>query len=273
MAAGWPTKVTYANGDVFNASDINDTNGTLNYINPTSATDNQVLTRDNVAPGKVKWANSPANTLTTKGDLYYASAANTPARLAIGATDQVLAVSASGIPAWTTGGGGMTLLGSTALSGLTTYTFSSISQSYKMLYLELVNATYNTNDTIYMQLNALNQTNLVYQTLVSGTAVTSANAPMWTLAIAGTQTTQKIYSQTTIYNYADTNKLIKPIVSYNTTFPNTGAAAITTNQQRFGGWQGTTSAGYDGIVNVTSLVIYTTAGSFTAGNAYLYGVK
>jgi hypothetical protein len=99
MAAGWPTKVTYANGDVFNASDINDTNGTLNYIDPTSATDNQVLTRDAAAGGKVKWANSPANTLTTTGDLYYASAANTPARLAIGTTSQVLTV-VGGVPSW-----------------------------------------------------------------------------------------------------------------------------------------------------------------------------
>ena len=32
MAAGWPTKVTYANGDVFSASDINDTNGTINLL-------------------------------------------------------------------------------------------------------------------------------------------------------------------------------------------------------------------------------------------------
>jgi hypothetical protein len=32
MAVGFPTKTTYANGDVFSASDINDTNGTLNLI-------------------------------------------------------------------------------------------------------------------------------------------------------------------------------------------------------------------------------------------------
>jgi hypothetical protein len=34
MAVGFPTKTTYANGDVFSASDINDTNGTLNLVNP-----------------------------------------------------------------------------------------------------------------------------------------------------------------------------------------------------------------------------------------------
>ena len=42
------------------------------------------------------------NTLTsTTGDMIYASAANTPARLAIGSTDQVLKVT-GGIPAWST---------------------------------------------------------------------------------------------------------------------------------------------------------------------------
>ena len=32
MAVGFPAKTTYANGDVFSASDINDTNGTINLL-------------------------------------------------------------------------------------------------------------------------------------------------------------------------------------------------------------------------------------------------
>jgi hypothetical protein len=32
MAVGWPTKVSYVDGDVFSASDINDTNGTINLL-------------------------------------------------------------------------------------------------------------------------------------------------------------------------------------------------------------------------------------------------
>jgi hypothetical protein len=32
MATGWPMKTTYANGDVFSASDVNDTNGTINLL-------------------------------------------------------------------------------------------------------------------------------------------------------------------------------------------------------------------------------------------------
>jgi len=46
-------------------------------------------------------AKTAKSTLTTTGDIYYASAANTPARLGIGSTDQVLKVTA-GIPAWAT---------------------------------------------------------------------------------------------------------------------------------------------------------------------------
>ena len=45
------------------------------------------------------------STLTTTGDIYYASAANTPARLGIGTTGQNLVV-ASGIPSWATPSGG-----------------------------------------------------------------------------------------------------------------------------------------------------------------------
>lgn len=45
------------------------------------------------------------STLTTKGDIYYASAAKTPARLGIGSSGQVLTVS-NGVPAWVTPSGG-----------------------------------------------------------------------------------------------------------------------------------------------------------------------
>ena len=138
MAAGWPTKVTYADGDVFAAADINDTNGTLNYINPTSATDKQVLTRDNASSGKVKWADSPANTLTTTGDLYYASAANTPARLAIGSTNQVLTVS-GGVPVWAAGSSTFTKIGSTVtFSNVASQTFDNVfSSTYKSYFINI----------------------------------------------------------------------------------------------------------------------------------------
>jgi ABC-type nitrate/sulfonate/bicarbonate transport system substrate-binding protein len=77
-----------------------------------------------------------AKTLTTTtGDIIYASGANTPARLAVGSTDDVLTV-AGGVPTWAApaGGGGMTLLSTTTLTGAST-TVSSISGAYKDLLI------------------------------------------------------------------------------------------------------------------------------------------
>jgi hypothetical protein len=50
-------------------------------------------------------AKTAKSTLTTTGDIYYASSANTPARLGIGSSAQVLTV-ASGIPSWAAPAGG-----------------------------------------------------------------------------------------------------------------------------------------------------------------------
>jgi len=50
-------------------------------------------------------AKTAKSTLTTTGDIYYASSASTPARLGIGSTGNVLTV-ASGIPSWAAPAGG-----------------------------------------------------------------------------------------------------------------------------------------------------------------------
>jgi len=55
-------------------------------------------------------AKTAKSTLTTTGDIYYASAANTPARLAIGSTSDVLTV-AGGIPSWAAPAGGASFAG------------------------------------------------------------------------------------------------------------------------------------------------------------------
>jgi hypothetical protein len=55
-------------------------------------------------------AKTAKSTLTTTGDIYYASAANTPARLGIGSSAQVLTV-ASGVPSWATPASGSTFVG------------------------------------------------------------------------------------------------------------------------------------------------------------------
>ena len=82
----------------------------------------------------------PNTLVTTTGDLIYASAANTPARLGVGTNGQYLTTNGT-VPSWgTVSSGAMTLISSQAMSG-TTITFSSIPQTYKALRLIISNPT------------------------------------------------------------------------------------------------------------------------------------
>jgi hypothetical protein len=80
------------------------------------------------------------NTLTTTtGDIIYASAANTPARLGIGSTGQVLKVS-GGVPAWGAAPSGMTFITRQTFSGVATADiddiFSSTYETYQIVIEE-----------------------------------------------------------------------------------------------------------------------------------------
>jgi hypothetical protein len=63
MAVGFPAKTTYANGDVFSASDINDTNGTLNLAAgaPWAAGKNKIINGDMRVSQRGTTFSNPAN--------------------------------------------------------------------------------------------------------------------------------------------------------------------------------------------------------------------
>jgi hypothetical protein len=86
-----------------------------------------------------------------KGDIIAATAADTVARLAVGANDTILtadSTTATGLKwAAPATGGGMTLLSTTTLSGATT-TISSINQSYKDLVIYIYGVTNATADGV-----------------------------------------------------------------------------------------------------------------------------
>lgn len=87
--------------------------------------------------GTLPIGNGGTNLTTyTTGDIPYASATNTLAKLGIGTAGQVLTVnSGATAPEWkTASSGGMTLISSTTASG-TGFSFTSISGSYKALLL------------------------------------------------------------------------------------------------------------------------------------------
>ena len=86
--------------------------------------------------------------IDAKGDIIAATAADTPARLAVGSNNTVLtadSAEATGLKWAAPSSGGMTLLSTTTLSGSTT-TISSIDQNYKSLYLVITGITANTGN-------------------------------------------------------------------------------------------------------------------------------
>jgi len=121
----------------------------------------------------------PKTLTTTTGDIIYASGANTPARLGIGSTSQVLSVVA-GVPAWSTpaSGGGLTLISTVVPSASSGFSFSSISSSYKHLLLTWDGILHSNNSTAFdVRLNANSGAN--YNSMVyygSGTSLAQANA-------------------------------------------------------------------------------------------------
>jgi hypothetical protein len=209
-------------------------------------------------------ASSIQKTLTTTtGDVIYASAANTPARLGIGTTGQVLSVS-GGLPVWaTSAAGGMTSLATGTLSGVEV-SLTSINQSYKNLYLVIKGATINTSTT-GMGIRLNNVTTATYNsTGFSSSSMTgSSNAGLTVMnistAVSGLTTTSTSFQQTLlIHDY-----------SWAAGYKNINFTASNTVDTSFGnGYANTTAA-------ITSLQMRTQNGTstFTAGTYTLYGVN
>jgi len=104
-------------------------------------TNKYVLGADSTQSTGLAWQTSPQSIMTTTGDTLYASAANTPARLGIGSTGQVLTV-AAGIPSWATPSSSLPALVGVNLSkaGVTTTLTASV-----ISYLTFTTEIYDTN--------------------------------------------------------------------------------------------------------------------------------
>ena len=216
--------------------------------------------------GTVTITNSMATEITAAGDIIVGTGSGTFDNLPIGTTGQVLTADTTVSPykvkwASAASGGSMTLLSTTTLSGSTT-TVSSISQSYKNLYIEINGMTisafaatinYLTNSTavvIYNQ-QAASATGVNYYstagTLGNGqnyAALSSNNKANWT-----------------IFDYTDASNS-KPGF-FNQRWINEGGSPIYVQ----GGMASVHSAA------VTSISMTISTGTFTGGSLKIYGVN
>jgi len=204
-------------------------------------------------------AKTAKSTLTTTGDIYYASAANTPARLGIGSTSNVLTV-AGGIPSWAApASGAYTSIASGSLSG-TSVVISTISGSYKHLYLVVVNPVASSG-RIGLRINGDTGSNYQYWRAEMDTATPLVNAsPSTVINVGGDITSAVNWTYTFFIENYSVADLYKPITVHHRKNASSNATS---------GW-----AGHNSATAITSLtMVNTDAVSYTAGTYTLYGVN
>ena len=207
------------------------------------------------------------STLSTTGDIYYASSANTPARLGIGSTGNVLTV-AGGVPSWAApAGGGMTSLASGSLSG-TSVALSTINQGYKDLQLVIKGSTWGTGaSAIRVQVNAITSGYQVTAALAAGSTgyIYALNGgSRWRMPTDATQdnTSDQNMYVFNIYDYTDTNDTKLGSVDF---------AFITGGNPRvYAG--GVALIGADAAISDLTISVESGA-TFNGGTYILYGVK
>ncbi len=198
-----------------------------------------------------------------KGDIIAATAADTPARLAVGANDTVLtadSTQATGLKWATPAAGGMTLLETLTLSGASV-TSSSISQSYKNLQIIIRNARPATDGTyLGFRMNSAT-TGYASESATQSTGNFNSVAIYWGDQIDNG--TSDLTAWINIYDYTNTTtwKTVD-LWGYG------NATANPANWSARGGKAilNTTSA-------ITTITLFPDSGNWTSGSALIYGVS
>jgi hypothetical protein len=212
----------------------------------------------------------PKSTVTTAGDVIYATGSAAVTRLGIGTAGQVLTVNGGATaPSWVTPStSGITLLSTTTLTGAST-AISSISQSYKNLYVSVEGAYAATSgSTIQIQGNTSNSFQMVGSYNVAGAGSPNNYSQTWNSslnlpliagsAIGGYLTSAWAFS---INNYASTT-FAKPV---NLTGFWRGSATSDNNINAGGSYNATSA--------ISTLTFSMSAGNLGGGTVKVYGVN
>ena len=211
-------------------------------------------------------ASSSAVAPGAKGQLVVGSATNDSSILAVGANATVLtadSTEATGLK-WVApaAGGGMTLLSTTTLTGSST-AITSISGSYKNLYVEYEG--FYCSETASMRLRPNGNTNNInFSTTknIQGTNLATSGSVNLALDIPATLGDQN-WGYFYINDYADSQHW-KFIDNYSV-MESTGGVDDVRIHPSYGYWRSTSA--------ISSLTFLLSAGTFTAGTVRVYGVN
>jgi hypothetical protein len=240
------------------------------FVDLKGGTTGQVLSKASNTDLDFTWtadaSGIPATIFDAKGDLIAASAADTAARLAVGTNGQYLqadSTTATGLKWATISAGGYTELATGSLSGTTT-TISSLSGSYRNLFIRLEDIVTSANGNVFLRFNSDTGTNYRYADVNSRTGTVSSSGTgdsgltfIVTLNSTGTDAAAAI----TVYNYANT-------VSYkNVEYTSIGLCPISspvlTSRTGGGAWVSTSA------INAVSIIAEST--NTLTGTYYIYG--
>jgi hypothetical protein len=230
------------------------------FVDLKGGTTGQVLAKASATDLDFTWATDasgiPATIFDAKGDIIAASAADTAARLAVGANDTVLmadSTAATGLKWGTPPAGGMTLISSVSLTG-TTVSIGSIPTTYKHLLLNING--WNSSNSAVVRLNGVSSASYYNQENGSGTTEVF---PAGNLGTSPNSNYNTISSW--IYNYTTTASF-KQVLSTSTSV-NSGGGYASKNVS--GVLASTTAA-----INAVSFV---STGGFSSGTMTLWGVS
>jgi hypothetical protein len=218
--------------------------------------------------GDVTVTNDMATTITAAGDIVVGTGSGTYDNLPIGTTNQVLTADTSVSPykvKWATpaGGGGMTLLSTTTLSGTST-TLSSISQSYTDLYFVLTNCSTQNVDSFKIRPNNDTGSNYLYSYVgTSNTTVSTENANATSygfFSVTPVTTTQR-------YKVNGTGRIPRYTSSETKIIQSTSALELDGNSTRV--YMGQTNH----VLNTAITSITFVHDTIVTGTLYLYGVN
>ena len=204
-----------------------------------------------------------------KGDLIAATAADTPARIAVGANDTVLTAdssTATGLKWAAPAAGGMTLISTTTLTGASV-TLSSIPGTFNNLQLVIRDfLPANGSESLRMRINGISVASYDAFPTNSGSNNGTVGTFAGTNFTVSFSTSNSVTENLSIINLNDyANTVTWKMVEFTSI---TVDPSITTSYAVKNGL-----ALFNQTGAITSLDLFPSAGNFTSGTALLYGVK